>query len=166
MLTQQQLKALLWYEPRSGMFRWRHTTNRRLKPWDVAGSRGGVKRNYIYIQIGDSNYRAHRLAWLYMTGEWPLHLVDHIDGDGLNNAWENLREATNKQNSENKSVRSNVVSGMRGVHLIPAKNKWKATVTHEGKQHYLGLFDNAEEAFVVVEAKRKELYTHHTARTN
>lgn len=46
---------------------------------------------------------AARICWLVVTGDWPKHTIDHIDRDGTNNKWENLRDVTQGENNKNKS---------------------------------------------------------------
>jgi hypothetical protein len=66
-------------------------------------------------------YREHRLAWLYMTGEWPTHEIDHINGDRVDNRFCNLREATASENRWNSRKRVNNTSGYKGVSWDSAK---------------------------------------------
>jgi hypothetical protein len=163
LLTQERLKVLFWYDPASGVFR------RRLKqkgnaPWSVAGCK--TKDPYTTIGIDRRIYPAHRLAFLYMTGAFPKYVVDHIDGNGLNNAWSNLRPATSKQNSENQKVPCRNTSGFRGVSFDRQSGKWRATVgvpgsTGKSRNVHVGLFATAEEAGRAAHIKRLELYTHY-----
>lgn len=110
MLTQAQLKEILTYNPDTGDFVWKNG-----RP---AGSTKNIKRpnrtpiSYIIVGVRGRNYRAHRLAWLYMTGEFPATFLDHKDGDGLNNRWGNLRLATPRQNGYNTA---NYGRYMKGV---------------------------------------------------
>jgi hypothetical protein len=162
MLTQEQLKEILHYDPETGIFRWRVSTAHRVKPWDVAGT----KTDTGYILIGHKNIslKAHRLAWLYMTGEWPKHQIDHKDGSPSNNSWQNLRQATHKQNLENQPLRQDNTSGFRGVSWDKKKKKWEANLGHYRKKIFIGYFDTAEEAAQAAAAKRAELFTHDTGR--
>src|SRR6266704_128840 len=98
MLTQQRLKELLSYDPLTGVFLWRVKRCNKM-PGDVAGC--NKNRNYTVVYVEGKSYRAHRLAWFYMTGEWPATFLDHRDMNKHNNAWENLRLATKSQNQAN-----------------------------------------------------------------
>jgi hypothetical protein len=91
-------------------------------------------------------YRAHRLAWLYVHGEWPRKLIDHIDGDGLNNRIANLRLASAAENIINRVAQSNNASGIKGVSWHKASQKYQAVIHKDRRQIYLGLFATAEEA--------------------
>lgn len=162
MIEQACLKDRLHYDPHTGIFRWRFSAARRIKPWDIAGCHDGKK--YIVIKFFGRLHGAHRLAWLYMTGEWPKNEVDHIDGIPDNNSFANLREATHKQNLENVKLSARNTSGYRGVTWCKYNKKWAAQVKHNGKKLKLGYFKDIEKAAEVAAAKRKELYTHDIGR--
>ena len=162
MITQDELKEVLHYDPETGIFRWRMPKSSRVKPWDVAGTKNG--NGYICFKINGASLRGHRLAWLYMTGKWPENDVDHMDGNRSNNAWQNLRSATNKQNLENQGLRKNNTSRFRGVSWCKRHKKWVARVYHNYKQIYVGFFESAGEAGKAASAKRAELYTHDSRR--
>jgi hypothetical protein len=162
MITQAELKQILHYDPETGIFRWRYSVAQRVKPWDVAGSKD--KKGYMITTIKCKAVTLHRLAWLYMTGVWPKNQIDHIDGVQSNNSWNNLREATAKQNRENLCLAKNNTSGFRGVSFAADRKKWIAQVKHNGTQLNLGYFDTVEEAAQAAAAKRAELFTHDTGR--
>lgn len=160
MITQAELKELLHYDPETGIFRWRVSTAHRVKPWDVAGTKDD--KDYIEIKHKNIRSKAHRLAWLYMTGEWPRHEIDHEDRVRSNNSWKNLRPATHKQNMENQPLKKTNTSGFRGVSWDKRKQKWEAYTMHNQKKIHVGYFDTAEEANQAAIAKRAELFTHDT----
>lgn len=89
MITQSDLKDQLRYNPRTGEFRWlRGGRFNRL-----AGKSAGYRDpdGYLLIRIGGVLYQAHRLAWLYMTGNWPNGgFIDHRNTDPSDNRWVNL----------------------------------------------------------------------------
>lgn len=74
MLTQARLRELLSYDPVTGVFTWACDHGHRAKKGDVAGH---TRDRYTTIGVNGKNHMAHRLAWLYMTGEHPTHEVDH-----------------------------------------------------------------------------------------
>ena len=157
-ITQSDIKTLLWYDPESGAFRYRVPTSPISKPWRLAGGKSSA--GYLQIWVGKHHVYAHRLAVLYMTGEWPPQDVDHIDGCRDNNRWANLRLASRKQNNENQSLVRRNTSGFRGVTFAKSNGKWKAQVGHAGKNVYVGYYDTPEEAGAAAAAKRRQLYTH------
>lgn len=150
-LTQARLKELLHYDPVTGLFTRRVTVSSSLAGTVV----GNVSvRGYVRIMIDYESYFAHRLAWLYMTGEWPAEDLDHADRVRSNNRWLNLREATRQHNLQNSSVRTDNTSGLKGVGRH--KNRWRAQIQHDGKNHYLGLYATKEAAHgAYLNAKRQ-----------
>lgn len=142
----EKLKQILRYDPQTGEFVWLVSTRNGVSAGDVAGYR--MKLGYKQIKINGENYRAHRLAWLYMTGNWPSKFIDHIDGNPFNNKFENLREASTEINRQNqrKAASNNVSSGLLGVSWHKKTNKWRASVQTKGKRLHLGYFDCKLEA--------------------
>jgi hypothetical protein len=139
-LTQERLKELIEYDPETGMFRRRVIIgNNSVKDW-TKGSIG--KRGCYTLSVDGYTYKAHRLAYLYMVGNWPRHLVDHKDCDPQNNRWDNLRKATPSENSANKKFYSQY--GAKGI--VKSKDRWSAQIRMEGKRFYLGTYDTIEEA--------------------
>ena len=146
-LTAKQLRAVLMYEPDTGMFIWRaRKKGEKMNTWH--GRRAGATRDrgYIVIRIDYRLYRAHRLAWLYMRGRWPRTEVDHIDGDPSNNRWGNLRLATSSHQKINARRRKDNTSGYRGIWWEQRRSHWIAEIRAEGQRYHLGSFDTAEEA--------------------
>ncbi|WP_312414143.1 HNH endonuclease [Shinella sp.] len=139
-VTQMRLMEVLRYEPLNGEFIWLNPTGRRVRSGAKAGTI--ATDGYVVIRIDGRPYKAHRLAWLYMTGKWPDRFIDHIDLDKSNNKWANLREANDSQNMGNQAARS--ASGLKGVR----KNcrKWASSIKVNGVNILLGNFDTKEEA--------------------
>ncbi|MFN3046355.1 HNH endonuclease [Pseudomonas alloputida] len=155
MLTHERLRELLAYDPESGVFTWLQSKGTRVagKPAGyVCGDKG------IYIMVDKKGYRAHRLAWFYMTGAWPADQVDHIDRNQNNNAWANLREATAAQNSQNTSRSYRSVSGVKGVTWDKHECMWRASITCNKVVHILGYFHNVQVAAEQVAAARERLH--------
>ncbi len=147
-LTQERLKSLLDYEPETGVFTWRVWRPNGVKVGDTAGTIH-AKSGYRLIKLNGRAYRGSRLAWLYMTGEWPECLVDHKDTDRQNDAWANLRAATDTQNQHNASTQRNKKVPFKGVHLksdARRTKKFGATIRVGGTLKHLGYFEHPEEA--------------------
>ncbi len=139
-LDQSALKLVLHYSPSTGEFT---VFPRR----GTRGSKGSVSPNgALVIRINRVLYYAHRLAWLYMTGDWPSGQVDHKDRNPLNNKLDNLRIATQSLNNANAKLRSDSTSGLKGVTFHKGAQKWCAQLTWRGKHIYLGLFQSKEAA--------------------
>lgn len=156
MLTQKELMGLLSYNPETGLFTRLASNNSRLKVGDIAGSIH--VSGYVEIKINGRIYKAHRLAFLYMTGSWPLDMTDHIDGIRHNNKWLNLREANRSENNRNAKIRSDNKTGYKGVFFEKGARKWRSMCWANGKQQCLGLFNTAIEAS---NAYRKFAKKHH-----
>lgn len=105
-----------------------------------------MNTGYVEVQIDGMRFLAHRLAWFYVNGSWPKTNIDHRDRDRANNRYDNLREATQAQNTINKSVQSNNKLGVQGVVFDRHRNKFRAYVNLNGKHHHGGRFDTLEEA--------------------
>jgi hypothetical protein len=98
------------------------------------------------VAINDRRYLAHRLAYLLFWGIWPEAGIDHIDGDGLNNRWGNLRSVSNQENQRNARQYLTNTSGVNGVYWAGDKGKWRVRIKVDGRYIHLGLFDTLEEA--------------------
>ena len=110
---------------------------------------------YVRVKINYKHYRVHRLVWA-MHGKEPVELIDHINGNKLDNRIENLRAATQSQNCMNRCQRSDNKSGVKGV--MRKKGKWYGCVTLDQKVHSAGYFDRKEDAAAAVDKLRKELH--------
>jgi hypothetical protein len=144
MLTHERLKEVLSYDRDTGLFHWRVATAHRITVGDIAGAIGHY--GYRIIGIDGKSYRANRLAWFYMTGSWPIAEIDHEDTDRSNDAFRNLREATESQNAANGKLRSTNTSGLKGVSWDKEKRKWVAGIKIDYKRKMLGRFDKKEDA--------------------
>lgn len=132
----EKLKKLVHYDPETGEFTWLVDRGRA-----KAGTKAKRGRSpYIELRIEGKLYLGHRLAWFYMTGEWPPR-VDHEDTNKRNNCWSNLREATHQQNLCNRGRNKNNTTGYKGVYLLEP-GKYKASIKENGKSKHIGIFDS------------------------
>jgi hypothetical protein len=154
-IDHKTLKNLLHYNEETGIFIW-SIARPKIKVGDQVGF--VHHSGYIHTEIFGRHYALHRLAWFYVTGSWPKHQIDHINGNKADNRFANLREATNAQNSLNKPVRNS--TGYKGVAFKKwlKKKPYTASITINGKITHLGCFATAEEAFEVYKAKSLELH--------
>lgn len=137
-ISYEELTRLLEYSEETGEFRWRIWGQGR-KPGKPAGALRA--NNYWGIIINGRQYLAHRLAWFYVTGKWPELQVDHIDGNGINNRFNNLREASYAQQRANTPYHNTNTSGYRWVFWDAHKCKWLVQMRKNGK-YTRRLFDN------------------------
>jgi hypothetical protein len=156
MLTQQRLRELLDYNPTTGIFSSRRAKS-KLKIGGVAGATH--RQGYTLIGVDGERFRGCRLAWLYMTGEWPDQHIDHINGDPTDDRWNNLRECSRSENMANATLlRGNNTSGARGVSWNKRLEKWHARVNFEGKLHHCGYFDDFDEAVEARDEKAVQIH--------
>lgn len=151
-LSLKRLQDVLTYDTSTGLFWWRVSPARPVKAGAVAGSIG--KDGYRVIGIDGRVYLAHRLAFLYMTGAFPVAEVDHINGDRADNRWQNLRPATRAQNEHNKGARNRL--GVKGVSRN--HNGFKARIWVNGKDQHLGYFATIDEAKAAYDRAANDLH--------
>lgn len=156
-LTQGRVKELLLYNSEHGTFVWKGS--RKGVP-----NKKGLNAGYVhstknhFICIAGVKYRAHRLAWLYMTGKWPKNEIDHVNLNRLDNRWKNLREATHSQNNANTAKRANHSGRFKGAYFHKLTGKWRSQIKKDGRLYYLGLFDAEEQAHIAYSKKAQELF--------
>lgn len=142
-LDQKTLKEYLTYNPITGEFT-------RIKSESIRniGVAGTVSTDgYCRIELLGKKFLAHRLAFLYMTGEWPKQVVDHINHCKSDNSWSNIRDVSQTKNLENQVIaRTNNKSGYLGVSFLSRYQRHRAQIVLNGKQIRLGMYDTAEEA--------------------
>lgn len=158
-LTQETLKELLDYDPETGHFFWKVNRGQRIKAGDRAGCLNPTD-GYIRIKVNYKLYLAHRLAVLYMTGQWPEEQVDHENHIRSDNRWFKLRGVTSQENNRNASMKRNNTSGFAGVSYHKGTDKWRATIMIDGRNKHLGLFTDPSEAHQAYQAKALELGYH------
>ena len=152
MITQEELKTKLNYDPDTGIF----THKKRYGGVAIGSIAGGPGAWGMRIMVCGTHYASHRLAWLYMTGSFPADQIDHINRNPRDNRFCNLREATNTQNQRNCGLRVDNTSGFKGVYRPKGRKKFEAYSYCEGKKKRLGYFDTALEASEAYEAYAKE----------
>jgi len=142
-LSQDLLKDLLRYNPETGEFRWA-IVKRGCGFGKIAGFR--ARKDYRRIRINGEPYQAHRLAWLYMYGDWPIDQLDHINGNKDDNRIINLRSVSHLENHRNQKLRSTNTSGVMGVSWHKPASKWQAQVKVKGESIHLGSFSEFADA--------------------
>jgi hypothetical protein len=147
MTTQARLKELFTYDPDTGIMR-------RISTGRVVGNR---TRDRLQLCVDGYNTLIHRYIWVFVHGHWPEFNIDHIDGNPMNNRIDNLRDVPQQINTQNnRKPRSNNGSGFLGVHFDKSRGLYKAEITLDGRNRYLGRFKTPEEAHeVYLKAKRK-----------
>jgi len=135
-LTHSEVSEILNYNPGTGVFEWKAKMCANVGPGVPAGCIS--PRGYRKIQIHGVKYSASRLAYLLMTGCWPLDCMDHINHQKSDDRWLNLRAVSQDENMKNTSLRKNNKSGIVGVYWNPDSNKWTAGIRVNRQRTHLG----------------------------
>jgi hypothetical protein len=143
MLTAGRLRKLLIYNPQTGVFRRKDARGGRRKG-DIAGHDHSRTTRRV-IAVDGHVYQAGRLAWLYMKGTWPNHLIHYVNGDASDIRWANLRQITMAQRQALRPTQNKL--GVKGVWKT-GHGKYVAAIRVDHEKRYLGLFDTLEEASV------------------
>jgi hypothetical protein len=151
-----QLREQVAYDPETGEFRWLTNRGKKIKAGAIAGGRHPCGQ--WQIRFGADSFQAHRLAWLYVHGEWPPALIDHINGNRLDNRLANLRAADHRLNAENRRVACRPGDRLIGASFDRASGRYIAQIGHAGKNMHLGRFSTKEEAHDVYIAAKRELH--------
>lgn len=166
-LTAERVRALLDYSQETGALLWRSRpredfgSDHECSRWNkrYAGQKAGTVglHGYRSIKIDRVQYKAHRLAWIHVTGAEPENHVDHINGSRDDNRWGNLRDVPRIDNNKNAKMRKDNSSSVQGVSWHKRIGKWAAQIGVYGKRTHLGYFDSIEDA---AEARRKAQRQH------
>lgn len=166
-ITKEYINECLIYNPDNGSLTWRErpihhfndtekqTAEHAHKSWNsrLAGKETKVKsksvtgKTYFLITIGNKKYKAHRIIWMMVHGEWP-DKIDHINGNGIDNRISNLRNSTIEENSRNVRRCSSNKSGVTGVSWNKRREIWEAYITLKNKHKFLGYFTNKIDAII------------------
>jgi hypothetical protein len=148
MLTAERLRELLDYDPLTGVFLWKVPRAQVIKAGDLAGT--FCAKGYRKIIVDGRSYKAHRLAWLYVYGEWPADQIDHINRVKDDNRIANLRSVTNGENRANTLVNRNNPVGEKNVRM--QNGKFRVVVRRQRKMHHVGYFESVAEAAMARDA--------------
>lgn len=161
-LTPALLDTLIHYNPSTGVLTWKtrgpeHFFGQQQPPEQSAkiwNSRNAGRpalnsvsgNGYLHGAIFGVTITAHKAAWAIYHGKWPVHGIDHENGDRKANRINNLRDVPGAVNSKNQSRRKTNTSGVTGVSWFARTNKWVAMIKGDGKVRNLGYFSTLEEA--------------------
>jgi len=156
-ITPEELHNLLIVDGKDGSLVWRarardkFPTNRAFNTWNsrYAGNQAlncTSPHGYNIGGIHGKNYRAHRVIWAMVHGEWPDSQLDHINRDKADNRISNLRLASNTQNNANRTPLLGSTSKYLGVTWHKLRGKWQAGIVSRTKRTHLGLFEQEEDA--------------------
>lgn len=156
-LNATRARELLEYDAATGVFTWKQTCR---TSW--AGKVAGTKhcKGYQQICLDGVVYLAHRLAWLYVHGEFPAGPLDHKDRNRTNNRIDNLRPVNGSQNQQNRVAQRNSTSGLKGVCWDKSRQKWSAHIRVDDKQKTIGRYDTREAAYAAYVRVASQVHTH------
>jgi hypothetical protein len=159
-ITYERANQLLRYDPETGKLFWKV---RKKGGKGFGGEAGYLNKSIGYMYVGIDNYRClvHRIIWLLHYGYAPDCQIDHINRDRADNRIENLRLATRNEsdNHQNRSLPSNNKSGVIGVSWHKAARKWCVEIWVDKVKHYIGLFENFEDAVIARKAAESRYHT-------
>ena len=146
-LSPDELRDLLDYDPASGLLTWKRVTRGNLVNLIGREACARVKPpgGYKVGIIAGREYYAHRVIWALVHGEWPKY-VDHIDGNKLNNRLSNLRSVDAATSARNMPRLRTNRSGVSGVSYSERRRKWHAYIQVNRRKHHVGFFENFSEA--------------------
>lgn len=143
--TYEQIRKAFKYDQETGALTWLRPSQNVALIEKPAGSVAAT--GYIVINFSRKfgPLLAHRIAHIWMTGDWPRGQIDHINGCRTDNRWANLRDVSSTENCHNthKPSKNNQL-GLRGVSACGSK--YRSRIMAFGKTHDLGVFDLAEDA--------------------
>lgn len=146
MITAERAREAFDYDPVTGVFYWRIQPRQGVNVGDVAGTPDSY--GYHILRIDRGQFKAHRVAWLYVYGHWPNEQIDHVNGVRSDNRIVNLRLASHSQNRANTKMHADNKCGYKGVRYQrhTKKNPWRAQISYGGTTHHIGNFPTPEEA--------------------
>jgi hypothetical protein len=158
-----ELRSIMWCDPKTGIAYWYPRPgdtkfNKRYagKPVGSPDNRKSAKGRLKFIYKG-KNIFIHRAVYAIIKGHWPLHEIDHINGDPSDNRIENLRDVPHVLNMRNMLMRKGNRSGALGVQYRPERNKpWIARCKAKGHPVVYVSFYTKEEAEAKVASFRKK----------
>ena len=175
-LTAQLIRSLMDYDPETGLLTWRPRPVEMFPSptpafqrsvaaaWNKKNAEkeacacvdGGYKQGGLFY----NKMKAHRAAWAIMTGEMPDGQIDHINGDGTDNRWVNLRLVSGAENARNQKRHVTNTSGHANVSWDTSHGKWVVTIATDGAQKNFGRFTDLEDAAAEARRLRRALGYH------
>lgn len=143
-VSYELLTELFIFDPDTGEITHKGSKKNQVRDGQVAGyiENSGYRR----ITINGRLYAAHKLMWCYVTKKFPDHELDHINLDKSDNRFINLRAVTKSQNCMNRRVRSDSLTGHRGVRFHKSTGLFHARISKNGDRWSLGYFKKLQDA--------------------
>jgi HNH endonuclease len=157
-ITQKCLRKMMDYNPATGIFTWRANKSHPQRKGTFGTITKAGKQIYLKGILYGENYLLHRLAWLYVFGEWPSGWLDHVNQCSTDNRIANLRLSTRFQNGQNRGKNKNNTSGFKGVFFDKRSQRWLAKIGANGHYKELGLFKSKKQAAVAYQTAARALH--------
>ncbi|WP_432481699.1 HNH endonuclease signature motif containing protein [Moraxella sp. ZY200743] len=158
-LTHDTLTQTLYYDPATGHFTWRIKPSKNIHAGVRAG-RVDSSTGYRYINIQGKRYAEHRLAWFYIHGTPPKHLIDHINHDRADNRINNLRQVTVSENARNRAKNTQSRTQEVGIWYNKRTRKYVAQIRLNGRKVFQKSFDDIDDAIIARKQRAIELGFH------
>lgn len=154
------VRSILDYDPETGVFTWAKDRFGGVVKGSVAG--GKHKDGYLEVRVAAYRQRhlLHRLAFIIMTGDWPVGQVDHANGIRHDNRWINLSDASKAENMRNRCLGRHNKSGVMGVHWSNTHLRWVARIDRDKVKYGLGSFADFFEAVCARKSAENRLGYH------
>lgn len=150
-----RLRAELEYDPNTGIVVWRK--DQPLTAIKAGALAGHLSSGYYRLGFRGRKYQLHRVIWALHYGTYPGSIIDHINGDKLDNRIVNLRLASAQQNSWNQRVSKNNTTGFKGV-TKRESGGYSACIRVNKNRLSLGTFKTAEQAAIAYNKAAALLY--------
>lgn len=154
MMSIETAREMFYYDRNSGILRRRVS----YRGFDEGAPVGSLSGKRLRVKMFGVHYFVHRLIWFIETGSWPNN-IDHINGNSMDNRWENLRDTTFQENNMNKALMKNNTSGVCGVYFTK-NNHWGSYIRDRGKSVHLYWGDDFFEACCVRKSAETRLGYH------
>jgi len=152
MLNYEEVRRLLDYDPETGILTWKIPRRNTVVGQEAGRAVTRCNKPYRAIHICGKQTMSHKVAFLWMTGRFPVEEVDHQNGNGRDNRWTNLREVTRLENNKNRRRYSNNKSGQTGVCWAKREKRWRVSISVSKQPIILGYFISKEKAIAVRKA--------------
>lgn len=145
-ITQAYVKNMLHYDPETGIFTWTNCLRSDFNGKEAGHIKSHSTIDYPHrvIHISGVSVHASRLAWLYMTGEWPVNVIDHINRNQMDNSWDNLRDISVADNNRNLAIFKDNTTGYNGIRLI--RGMYNVRVRRDEILYNIGHYKTLDEA--------------------
>jgi hypothetical protein len=155
-LTYARAREILDYDAETGVLTSKIYSGRLSIGKEVGTLRAD---GYRRAMLDGERHYVHRVIILWVTGEWPSHEVDHINGNRSDNRFCNFRLATDEENCQNRKLYKTNTTGYFGVSFIRSIGKFRASIGHKNKTYIIGDFKSAEDAAEAYKRRKAQLHT-------